>query len=430
MATNTYVALQTTTLGTAASSYTFTSIPAGYTDLVLVANVVGTSAGGDVWIRVGTGSVATTNYSRTALTGNGTAASSSRTSNDNRIYLDDVVGISTGSSMFTVHLMNYSNTTTYKTTLGRRADAAAETNATVGLWRATTAIDTVSVMCSSNFAVGSTFTLYGILAEVGGSTPKAVGGIVTSDATYWYHTFNDSGNFTPNQTLSVDYLVVGSGGGGGWGRGGGGGAGGKFASTLSCTANARLNVLIGAGGAGGAAQPTKGSDTTFSSVTANGGGYGGSVNATSAGGSGTSGGGGTGISTGLNANGGAVSPSGQGNVGGGGYFDATNGRQGGGGGGNSGAGANGTATTGGNGGAGYTSTISGTSVVYAGGGGGGVGGPTPTAGTGTGGGGNGGNEGASILATSGTANLGGGGGGGGAAGGNGGSGVVILRYAK
>lgn len=163
-AANTYVPIATTTLASAASSYTFTSIAGTYTDLVVIANVVGTASGGDVWLRVGNGSVATTNYSRTALTGNGTSATSSRLSNSDRIYLDDVAGISTGSSMLQIHIMNYANTTTYKTTLGRRADAAAETNATVGLWRSTSAIDTVAVMCSSNFAIGSTFSLYGILA--------------------------------------------------------------------------------------------------------------------------------------------------------------------------------------------------------------------------------------------------------------------------
>ena len=44
---------------------------------------------------------------------------------------------------------------------------------------------------------------------------KATGGTVTSDSTYWYHTFTSNGTFVPNQSLSVEYLIVAGGGGGG-----------------------------------------------------------------------------------------------------------------------------------------------------------------------------------------------------------------------
>ena len=63
--------------------------------------------------------------------------------------------------------MNYANTTTYKTVLSRDAlnnasDGAVE--AFVGLWRSTSAINTIQIKPDSgNFNTG-TFSLYGILA--------------------------------------------------------------------------------------------------------------------------------------------------------------------------------------------------------------------------------------------------------------------------
>jgi hypothetical protein len=62
--------------------------------------------------------------------------------------------------------MNYSNTTTYKTVLLRSNNASAITVATVGLWRSTSAINTIKIYAdgAAVFSVGSTFTLYGIKA--------------------------------------------------------------------------------------------------------------------------------------------------------------------------------------------------------------------------------------------------------------------------
>ena len=55
------------------------------------------------------------------------------------------------------------------------------------------------------------------------SSPKATGGTVTSDSTYWYHTFTSNGTFTPSQALSCDVVVVAGGAGGGYDRAAGGG---------------------------------------------------------------------------------------------------------------------------------------------------------------------------------------------------------------
>jgi hypothetical protein len=111
-----------------------------------------------------------------------------------------------------------------------------------------------------------------LVGNAGFNVPYATGGTVTSDATYWYHTFTSSGTFTPTKALTADYLVVAGGGGGGGRRGAGGGAGGllNFASQSVSTAQ---TITIGAGGTGGTGgatgypQPTKGIDSQLGSLT-------------------------------------------------------------------------------------------------------------------------------------------------------------------
>jgi hypothetical protein len=65
-----------------------------------------------------------------------------------------------------VHIMNYSNTTTYKTALIRANNAAVGVSLFAGLWRSTSAISTVAFTNafpgSVSFATGSTCTLYGV----------------------------------------------------------------------------------------------------------------------------------------------------------------------------------------------------------------------------------------------------------------------------
>jgi hypothetical protein len=158
---STYEPIATQTLGSAAASVTFSSIPGTYTDLIIICNFGGSSAGQDFTFRYNgdTGS----NYSDTRMYGDGTNAISNRNSSATRITADSV-GVSTSLQAFdTIQIMNYANTTTYKTCLVRVADAAKSTEATVGLWRNTAAITQVDLaMTAGNLLSGSTFTLYGI----------------------------------------------------------------------------------------------------------------------------------------------------------------------------------------------------------------------------------------------------------------------------
>lgn len=160
---STYTPIATTTLGSAAASYTFSSIPSTYTDLILVANTIMTAAD-YISIQVGNGSVDTgSNYSQTGIYGNGTTATSNRGSNQTTA---DVGYASTSVCNHIVHFQNYSNTSTNKTFLSRSNNTSIQTTAGVNLWRSTSAINTIKVLTygGQTYAAGTTFTLYGIQA--------------------------------------------------------------------------------------------------------------------------------------------------------------------------------------------------------------------------------------------------------------------------
>ena len=163
--TVTYEAISSTTLVSAQASVTLNSF-SGYTDLIIVCNSRGTSgSAANIFVRFNgdTGS----NYSKTLIEGNGSTATSARDTNSPAIYSLAISAASTSEpSSSVIHLMNYSNTTTNKTVLGRCSIAGLVTNAVVGLWRNTAAITSVSfTIDSGNLATGSTFSLYGIKAE-------------------------------------------------------------------------------------------------------------------------------------------------------------------------------------------------------------------------------------------------------------------------
>lgn len=161
---STYTPIATTTLGSTQANISFSSL-GSYTDLILVCNPINTSAGSDIGMQFNgdTG----TNYSGTWINGNGTTASSSRITSYNYIpVLQPISGQSTVySGQGIIHIMNYGNSTTYKTVLSRYDDAAKSTGAEVGLWRNTAAITSVLMKPGTgSFAAGSTFTIYGIAA--------------------------------------------------------------------------------------------------------------------------------------------------------------------------------------------------------------------------------------------------------------------------
>lgn len=166
--TATYEPINTQTLGTATAAISFTSIPQTYTDLFLVCNLGMATIDSSALITFNDDTA--NNYSETWLYENGSPGST-RSSNRANIYMNANVGSSTAvETLTTTNIQNYSNTTTYKTTLGRanRASTAGSyegVEAMVGLWRSTSAITKITITGQSNLIVGSTFTLFGIKAE-------------------------------------------------------------------------------------------------------------------------------------------------------------------------------------------------------------------------------------------------------------------------
>jgi hypothetical protein len=159
----TYEPIATTTLGSAANSVTFSSIPATYTDLILVANMSSTGSSNYPSIRLNGDSAS--NYSRTYINADGTSATSGRNTESYMTIYGNAIAASVAN--FIIQFMNYANTTTYKTAISRKNDTGNIVGATVHLWRKTPeAINqiVISTQTSDNFAIGSTFTLYGIKA--------------------------------------------------------------------------------------------------------------------------------------------------------------------------------------------------------------------------------------------------------------------------
>lgn len=167
---STYTPISSQTLGSAAASITFSSIPSTYTDLVLVISPIVATNDQSIYAQVN--SDTNTNYSITWLAGNGTTAASGRTTNASYAIIGGVQsygGSTTTPSIMIANFMNYANSTTYKTILNRatmfRNDGNGETDAIVSLWRSTAVINAIKIYAQTgNLATGTTATLYGIAA--------------------------------------------------------------------------------------------------------------------------------------------------------------------------------------------------------------------------------------------------------------------------
>ena len=449
----TYSKLATYTVGSGGiSSINFLAIPQNYTDLHLLISSRNTNNDGsdNMLIAINnssanfSGRYLYTNTNGTLISGTDTTASGA--------YNGGNTTASTFSNV-SIYFTNYAGSTNKSFSV----DSVAENNGTASnlyfdakLWSNTAAITKIAFTCTSgNFAQYSTATLYGVTSA--GYGAKATGGIITSDANYYYHTFLASGTFTPTQSLSCDVLVIAGGGSGGQVYSGGGGAGGLAQQTGRSVTATGYTVTIGAGGAGVAAgtnaNGNNGSNSVFDTITANGGG-GGAGWVSNTGTNGLSGGSGGGGSMGTTANttttggtatqGNSGGATGYGNNGGAGARGTGSAYFGGGGGGAGAVGQAATFTAPGNGGNGLntwsswaTTTGTGVNGYYAGGGGGAAEGGAQSSG-GAGGGGAGNVYPSPLTTNNATANTGSGGGGSvnTVTSGAGGSGIVIVRYAK
>ena len=162
----TYEPIATTTLGSAASSITFSSIPSTYTDLRVVLVTKTTSGNADIYLRFNSDSGS--NYSRTILYGTGSVAGSGRNTSQTYLYLTGTAYPNASyAALVEADIFSYAGST-YKTLLNKVAtdkNGAGGVEANVGLWRSTSAITSITLTLEASaqdFPTGTTATLYGI----------------------------------------------------------------------------------------------------------------------------------------------------------------------------------------------------------------------------------------------------------------------------
>ena len=157
----TYEPIATTTLGSAAATITFSSIPATYTDLRLTMVTIPTAG---LRPQITFNNDSGSNYSRVLIRGNGSTAASQIASSQTFIY-------TIGQTMAAINFIDFNVFSyagnTYKTSLSMTSDDENGGDnvvaAGVQLWRSTSAITTIKLTAStSTFAAGTTATLYGI----------------------------------------------------------------------------------------------------------------------------------------------------------------------------------------------------------------------------------------------------------------------------
>jgi hypothetical protein len=161
MPTNTYTPLATVTLGSAAASITFATIPATYRDLILVLS--GSSATDQsIWLQFNgdTGS----NYPWVYGGGNGSSAFAGSGTNTGMFVGSSIGGSYTKNHI--VSIMDYSSTNKHKSTLSRDNASSNQVLMLAGRWPNTAAITSVRIFGNGghNFNSGFTANLYGVIS--------------------------------------------------------------------------------------------------------------------------------------------------------------------------------------------------------------------------------------------------------------------------
>jgi len=156
MATSTYVALATTTLSSAASSVTFSSLPS-YRDYIVVVN--GTASATDnVYIEANLD--ATSNYPAVSMYGDSGGAGSGTGTNTGF----NAGRFQTSPSMLICQIMDAGASDKHTTALARYGSPTTFVTAAASRWQNTAVITSLKVKHSGTFSSGTTFSLFGIEA--------------------------------------------------------------------------------------------------------------------------------------------------------------------------------------------------------------------------------------------------------------------------
>lgn len=162
MPTPTYTPLANITLGSSATSVTFSSISQAYRDLILQYDGTGSSA---AYVRFRVNSDTGTNYSYVQMAGySGGTFSSASTTVD---FIQPTYSEASQKTSGTIQFMDYSATDKHKTFLTRVMgyDAGLSTWANAGRWANTAAVTGITFYRSAgNWDAGTVVTLFGVAA--------------------------------------------------------------------------------------------------------------------------------------------------------------------------------------------------------------------------------------------------------------------------
>jgi hypothetical protein len=161
-AQSTYTPIYTYTVpNNTTQNFTLTTIPQTYTDLVVTVQSSNYTAAYLEYLDYGVGGG---NISSTILYNNG--PTSKRRQTDYYIIADDPYGMNTSTTSFgtyTYQIMNYANTTTYKTILSEFSSTQTYRVQSVTTVRYTNAVTQINVGVGSGYwRTGTIFSVYGI----------------------------------------------------------------------------------------------------------------------------------------------------------------------------------------------------------------------------------------------------------------------------
>lgn len=149
-------------------SANFFNVPQKYQDLYVCGQIRGTNANTIEYMNITLNGVSS-GYSYTMLGGDGSSTFSQRTNyGSGAIFLGVGPGGNSTAGVFASYemwILNYTDTSTYKTVLYRFAgdqNGSGETRLGVGLYPSTSAITSVNVFGANGTATGTTHSLYGI----------------------------------------------------------------------------------------------------------------------------------------------------------------------------------------------------------------------------------------------------------------------------
>ena len=168
---STYEPIATTTLTSATNTVTFSSIPAAYTDLQMIAYFGDSSSGGDsrMYFNGDTGNTYSmnrwwSNYNGTAIEGQILLS----TAGNNGFWLSQNNANSSDFICSKIDINNYASSSMFKQAIIQNYQSGstrAQTPTTLsGAWKNTAAVTSITLVCSAgNFPVNTCFTIYGIL---------------------------------------------------------------------------------------------------------------------------------------------------------------------------------------------------------------------------------------------------------------------------